>query len=321
MQHNRFITFSKIFTFLIVLGALFTLAACKDKVIEVESISVSAIGDASTITVFHGSLQMIANVEPEDATDTSVVWSVQNGTGSATINAFGMLTAVSNGTVTVKATSVSNDAIMGTKVITLSNQQVVVSSVAVSSAGDATTITVRSGTLQMSALVLPANAAVKTVVWSVVNGTGEATISASGLLTAVSNGTVTVKATATSNALMFDEMVITLSNQEIVAESIVVSSALNAVAITTFGGTLQMTAVVLPANAVDKSVIWSVENGTGAATISANGLLTATANGTVTVKATTTNNALLFDTMVITLSNQEVLISSISVSGYMSANT
>ena len=52
------------------------------------------------------------------------------------------------------------------------------------------------------------------------------------------------------------------------------------------GGTLLMSASVLPANATDKSVVWSVEAGTGTATISQGGLLTAGNAGTVTVKAT-----------------------------------
>lgn len=52
------------------------------------------------------------------------------------------------------------------------------------------------------------------------------------------------------------------------------------------GSTLQMSAAVLPANATDKSVTWSLTNGTGTATIAEAGLLTGTGLGTVTVKAT-----------------------------------
>lgn len=54
-------------------------------------------------------LQMTANVLPIDATDGSVTWSVVNGTGSATIDPVtGVLTAITDGTVTVTATA--NDA-------------------------------------------------------------------------------------------------------------------------------------------------------------------------------------------------------------------
>jgi hypothetical protein len=70
---------------------------------------------------------------------------------------------------------------------------VLITEIVITSAGNATTITTNGGTFQMSATVLPANATDRTVTWSVISGTGNATINASGLLTAVANGTVTVK--------------------------------------------------------------------------------------------------------------------------------
>jgi uncharacterized protein YjdB len=75
------------------------------------------------------------------------------------------------------------------------NPPILVSSITVDAAGGVSSV--ESGqTLQMSASVLPANAADKTVTWSVINGTGTATISSSGLLSATTEGTVTVKADA-----------------------------------------------------------------------------------------------------------------------------
>jgi hypothetical protein len=71
-----------------------------------------------------------------------------------------------------------------------------VTSVTVTGTGGATTIVTAGGTLQMIAAILPVNATIQTVAWSVVNGTGTATISPTGLLTAITNGTVTVKATS-----------------------------------------------------------------------------------------------------------------------------
>lgn len=69
----------------------------------------------TSITVIGGTveagdtLQMTANVTPLDATDITVTWSVVNGTGSATIDPVtGILTAITDGTVTVIATA--NDA-------------------------------------------------------------------------------------------------------------------------------------------------------------------------------------------------------------------
>lgn len=86
------------------------------------------------------------------------------------------------------------------------------SSVTVSGAGGATTITVDGGTLQMSASVLPSGAS-QDVDWSVVSGTGTALISTGGLLTAVSDGTVTATAKAKDGSGVVGTLVVTLSNQ------------------------------------------------------------------------------------------------------------
>lgn len=71
-----------------------------------------------------GTSQMSAILTPSNASYQNVTWSVTNGSGSATINASGLLTGVTAGTVTVKATSVAYPAISGTKVITISDPSV-----------------------------------------------------------------------------------------------------------------------------------------------------------------------------------------------------
>lgn len=88
-----------------------------------------------------------------------------------------------------------------------------VSSIAVQGQGGATTITSNGGTLQMNAHVLPTYADDDTYIWSVTNGTGSASIDASGLLTAITNGTVTVTATANDASGTTGSTVITISNQ------------------------------------------------------------------------------------------------------------
>ena len=67
------------------------------------------------------------------------------------------------------------------------------------------------------------------------------------------------------------------------------------------GNTLQMLAAILPLNATDATVTWSVVNGTGTATISSGGLLTATAPGLVTVIATANDASGVTGSLVITI--------------------
>jgi len=172
--------------------------------------------------------------------------------------------------------------------INVQSSSPVVTSVAVATQGGApATITTNAGTLQMAATVLPATAP-QTVTWSIVPGTGTATISAAGLVTAQTNGTVWAKAVSTADVSKKDSLQITLSNQVVPVTSVAVVTQGGAPAtITTNAGTLQMAATVLPA-AAPQTVTWSIVPGTGTATISAAGLVTAQTNGTVWAKAVST---------------------------------
>jgi len=93
-----------------------------DPPILVTSIDISAAGSATTITIEDGTLQLYTNVEPDNATDTTKTWSLINGTGEGTITQTGVITAVSDGTVTAKALSNDASGIYDTYLITISNQ-------------------------------------------------------------------------------------------------------------------------------------------------------------------------------------------------------
>lgn len=88
----------------------------------VTSITLDGQSGVSTISSPSGTLQMIETVLPANTTDNSVSWSVSNGTGSASIGASGLLTAISDGTVTVTATANDGSGVTGDMVITISNQ-------------------------------------------------------------------------------------------------------------------------------------------------------------------------------------------------------
>jgi uncharacterized repeat protein (TIGR02543 family) len=92
---------------------------CTVTVVEpVKTITVS--GAEGAITVEKGkTLQMSASIEPSDATDSTITWSVEDGTGSAIINAAGLLTGTSAGTVTVIATAKDGFGAVGTLEITV----------------------------------------------------------------------------------------------------------------------------------------------------------------------------------------------------------
>jgi uncharacterized protein YjdB len=143
--------------------------------------------------------------------------------------------------------------------VTVSKPHVAVDSITVNSVGGI--ISVEKGkTLQLSAQVSPASANNKTVTWNVDNGTGIATINAnSGLLTAVTAGTITVKATANDGSGVVGSQVINITSPQSrnsggsSGES---SNANTGTSITHSGGMVNDDGVTvdIPANAVDSPV-------------------------------------------------------------------
>jgi hypothetical protein len=181
-----------------------------------------------------------------------------------------------------------------------------VSGITVSGAGGATAISVKGASLQMEASVSPADATDKTVTWSAINGSGSAIISESGLLTAASDGAVTVRATANDGSGVFGELEITISGQRVSVTSVTIGGGAE---ISETGGTLNLTANVLPADADEAGVRWSVANKdsslrTARAAIDQSGLLTAQRNGVVVVTASATDGSGASGTLEVIISGQ-----------------
>lgn len=101
---------SKMFVLLLTIGLLFAITGCTnptddDNSIPVTAITILAPSGATTITAHRGTLQLSTLITPVTATNKTVTWSVINGTGSASITSSGLLTALSNGTITAKVVS------------------------------------------------------------------------------------------------------------------------------------------------------------------------------------------------------------------------
>lgn len=163
MRNFKGNTLSKIFTLMLAVGLLFAVMGCNeadDDSILVTGVQMQSAGAATTITTHTGSLQLTAIITPIDATNKNVTWSVTDGTGSATITQSGMLSAVENGTVTVKATSQSVTTLNAQKVITISNQ------ITDNSAPLATAITLANANLNDTMVGLTSDSFVPSVKWT-----------------------------------------------------------------------------------------------------------------------------------------------------------
>ena len=133
--------------------------------------------------------------------------------------------------------------------------------------------------LQMSTSILPDNATIKNVTWSISN-TSIATIDTLGKLTAKASGKITVTTTAWDGSKVTGTKEIVVINR-LVQSIEVFSTTKDTMPV---NATLQMNATVLPVNATNLAINWSISP-SNLASISSTGLLTATAKGKLTITA------------------------------------
>ena len=261
--------------------------------VEITPVLTSSITISGENNVTVGdTLQLQAEVNPAGS---SVTWSIISGTEFATIDQNGLLTAIAPGDVTVQVAANDGSGVKGTHKVEV--QPVLVSEITISGAS-----TVEVGkTIQLSAGVKPNGAANKNVKWSISEGSSYAKISEDGVLTGVAAGNVTVKATALDGSGVYAEITITVKPEPPVSVTSVSISGAKDIYV---GDTLTLTATVLPDNAANKKVTWSITSGSSYATISANGKITATKAGTITVKATAQDGSGKYATVTITIKSK-----------------
>lgn len=181
--------------------------------IPVAGILVTGAGGATTITTNKGTLQLTATVSPANASNKNVTWAITSGSGFASINSSGLVTAIANGTVTATATAADGSGVKGNLNLTVSLATIPITSISVYGTNHATSIFANKGPLQLNATITPHNATNKRVTWSVENITGQAVINENGLVSAVANGTVIAKATANDGSGVNGELILFMENQ------------------------------------------------------------------------------------------------------------
>jgi uncharacterized protein YjdB len=312
-------------TFVILLSLTF-MVACSDKItppINVATITVSGTGDA--ITVIDGStLQMNAAVLPNDALDQSITWSVQGGTGLATISTGGLLTATQVGTVTVIATANDGSAITGSLEVTVTAYTGTPSPLA---SFAAITLT-QTGDIANNNVQYTDAAAVIAVLPTQISVTLENTEVKNVPLTWLDTDTYNpaVAATYTFTAVWGELPSGATNANNLAVPSVELTvrqgvSMIASITVTTDGDivqvivdeTLQMNTTVAPLTADDTSVTWSVAPGTGTASIDQNGLLLGLSKGTIVVKATANDGSLVEGTKVITVNARPFVASTFPI--------
>ena len=153
---------------------------------------------------------------------------------------------------------------------------------------DQTSLTLEEGkTSQLNVSVSPENADNKEVAWSS-SDSDVATVDATGLVTAIAEGTATITVSSTDGTDLSAQCAVTVTKAAEPEEPILVSSlTLDQTSLTLEEGKAsQLNAAVSPENASDKSLNWISDDET-VATVDATGLVTAVAEGTATITVST----------------------------------
>ncbi|HEX6024448.1 MAG TPA: Ig-like domain-containing protein [Solirubrobacter sp.] len=214
-------------------------------------------------------------------TGRTVTWSSDDA-ALATISSSGLVKAVAAGTATIVATAEEQTGLASITIVPAAPAPVA----SVSLSAPATSLTVGQ-TTQITVVVRDASGNVlsgRVVSWQSSN-TAAATVSANGIVTAVANGSATIKATSegVSGALEFS-----VSGGPTVPGPVATISVSTTTSSLTVGQTTSATAVARDADGTtvpNATITWSSSN-TGVITVSGSGVVTAIAAGAAQVRAT-----------------------------------
>lgn len=313
-----------------------------------------------TATVFEGNTkQLTTTFSPWDASNKSVIWT-SGDTSVASVSSTGLVTAIAPGTTTIKATTVDG-ARTGTSVITVTTDPAFFSRTlqAENAIYHGAVVASNNSGYNGSGFIDFLNASGDDISWTVnIPAVGSYTLSFRYAITSGNrplsltvNGTVKVpgldfpgtgSVTTWNNITTIQDLIagnntITLtsigSNGGNIDELVVAGSAVAPVSVLSVSvsptiatlslyTTRQLTAIVLPANAVNKNITWSSSN-PSVATINATGIVTATGTGTATISATTHDGGKIASSEITVTPSpvNSVLSNCDAASGWTSANT
>ena len=204
-------------------------------------------------------------------TGRTVLWA-SSATATATVTSTGVVTGVAAGTATISATV---DGVSGTAVVTIT--PIPVASVTVSPGSGSLIV---GQTIQLSATTAATGGQTlvgRVVAWSS-SASGVASVSSTGLVTAIAPGSATI--TATSEGITGTSTItvaaVPIASIRVTPDAVTVAS----------GQTVQLTAQALDAdgNVLNRPITWSSDLATRA-TVSATGLVTAVSAGEVRISA------------------------------------
>jgi len=230
----------------------------------------------TTYTIEEGNqFQLMATVEPEDATNKNVLWS-SSDESAVTVNENGLVNAMEPGVVTITVET-EDGGFTAACTVTVTEKVIPVTGVEIDPRLPMTIGT----TSTLETTVLPENATDKRITWSS-NNTGVATVNENGEVTAVGVGSAIVTVTtvdggftATCDVSVYPISVtgVTVSPASLVLDP---------------GESAQLTATITPKDATNTNVTWSSSNSRNVS-VDQNGLVTMgnRSSGGATITVTT----------------------------------
>lgn len=221
------------------------------------------------------SKQLAVAFTPSDASNKNVFWTSSNPS-VATVDKYGVVKAISPGSTIIKATS-EDGGYTDTATIEVINYNNIIEEKSI--AFDSSSYTVGIGsTKSLIPIITPSNATFKSVRFESSNP-NIATVDENGVVRGLKEGTVSITATTNRNRLKATTTIIV---KYINATSVKVNTTnVNLGKNETF----TLVATVLPSDATNKKVSYSVSN-SNIATIDANGIITGKNTGTATITIT-----------------------------------
>ena len=213
-------------------------------------------------------------IYPVDADDKTVSWT-SSKPEVATVNEYGVVTALTVGTTVITATANDGSGVSGSYTVTVADNQVMVTKVNVTGKP-----AMGIGEVQyLSYEIWPANATEKSVTWTSSNA-NVATVNQYGVVTGKALGQTVITATAIDGSKQSASFIVTVGSSTILVNRLEIygKGALSV------GETENLGWAVWPTNADNKSIAFTSSN-TNVASVSEYGVVKAVAAGTARITA------------------------------------
>jgi len=240
---------------------------------------------------------ILATILPSNASN-NVAWSSSN-LSIATVTTAGLVTGISPGSavITAKTTDSTNLSVICTANIT---PVIPINTIKLNIPASTITLVSPGNTLQLISSISPLNATNAAVTWSSSNT--NVTVSKTGLVTSKAIGTAIVSVRSVDNPSVFTSTAITVSQP-------ITTLSINQTSLYIGVGTLQnLTTVILPISASNKTLLWTSSILT-VANLNASGQIRAISPGITVIKATATDGSNKTATTTVTVVGVTISIS------------